>query len=96
MAEARFTPRAEQQIRDIWRHIAGDSRRAADGLLAQVRGKIAVAADNPAIGAMRPELGDGRRVLVVGSYLVVYEPHPDGILILTIVHGMREPKSWLD
>lgn len=52
--------------------------------------------DNPAMGVIRSDLGRDRRVLVIGSYLVVYEPHPVGILVLAVVHGMREPKNWFD
>ena len=96
MGNARYTPRAEKQIRDIWRYIASDSRSAADGVLAQIRSRIAIAVDNPAMGVIRPDLGRDRRVLVIGSYLVVYEPHPVGILVLAVVHGMREPKNWFD
>lgn len=96
VAKARSTPLAKRQIKDIWRYIAKDSSKAADNVVAQLRARIAIAAGSPAIGISRPEIGEARRLLVVGSYLVIYEPEPTGIVVLAVVHGMREPKSWLD
>lgn len=96
MAKARFTPRALEQFDDIWQFIARDNEPAADKFYWRVREHIALAAENPGIGAIRIPTHRNVRSLVVGSYLVFYEPEAGGILVLAIVHGMREPKSWLD
>ncbi len=35
------------------------------------------------------------RVLIEGRYIVIYEPQMEGILVVAIVHGMRDPEHWL-
>lgn len=95
MAKAEFSPRAEQDLEDIWFTIAGDSVTAADGLIRRLMGKIALAAEQPGMGAPRPELSPTARILIEGRYVAIYEPQADGVLILAIVHGMREPGTWL-
>lgn len=49
----------------------------------------------PFIGVARPELGREARILVEGRYVVIYEPQPDGIAVIAVVHGMRDPDTWL-
>jgi toxin ParE1/3/4 len=48
------------------------------------------------MGASRPELSPTARILVVGRYVIIHEPRPDGILTVAIVHGMRDPERWLN
>ena len=50
----------------------------------------------PLIGVARPELGPQVRILVEGRYVVIYEPQPDGVAIIAVVHGMRDPENWLN
>jgi toxin ParE1/3/4 len=50
----------------------------------------------PMIGAARPELGAQARILVEGRYVVIYEPQPDGIAVIAVVHGMRAMDNWLN
>lgn len=47
------------------------------------------------MGAARPELGAKARILVEGRYVVIYEPEPTGIAVVSMLHGMRDPDSWL-
>lgn len=54
-----------------------------------------LAATQPLMGAPRPELSPTARILVQGRYIAIYEPRPDGVLIVAVVHGMRDPESWL-
>lgn len=86
MAEAEFSPRAEQDLEDIWFAIAADNVTAADGVIGRIVAKATLAAGQPGMGAPRPELGRSCHDL---------RTPPGGILILAIVHGMREPGTWL-
>ena len=54
-----------------------------------------VAADMPGVGSPRPELSRTARILVEGRYVIIYEPMPYGILVVAVVHGMRNPENWL-
>ena len=95
MGKVRLTPRAEADLFDIWATIAADNVHAADLLVTRIMRKAALAADHPHMGAARPELSATARILVEGRYLAIYEPRPDGVLLIAVVHGMRDPDSWL-
>ncbi|KQS83935.1 plasmid stabilization protein [Rhizobium sp. Leaf453] len=83
-------------MRDIWRHIAADNEPAADRLFNRLFEKFQLAAQHPEMGSARPELGPTIRILVEGRYIAIYEPTSYGIEIVVVIHGMREPSSWLD
>lgn len=95
MAELTLTPRAEADLFEIWAMIAVDNARAADALFRRIMKKARLAAENPHMGAPRPELSATARILVEGRYLIIYEPQPNGVKIIAIVHGMRDPEGWL-
>lgn len=96
MAKAvRYTPRAEADLLEIWATIAQDSERAADQLVRRIAHKASLAADMPYMGAARTELGPKARILVEGRYVVIYEAEPDGVAIIAVVHGMRDPENWI-
>ncbi|UZX11407.1 type II toxin-antitoxin system RelE/ParE family toxin [Methylocystis sp. MJC1] len=95
MARVALTPAAESALFDIWATVALDNVRAADGLFQRIMKKARLAAENPLMGAPRPELGPNARILIEGRYLIIYEPAEDGVTIIAIVHGARAPESWL-
>ncbi|MBZ9771825.1 type II toxin-antitoxin system RelE/ParE family toxin [Mesorhizobium sp. CO1-1-8] len=95
MARYRFTPGASQDLRDIWHTIAADNEKAADKLLMRIFDKVELAAQHSRMGAARPDLSATARVLIEGRYIVIYEPQSDGVLVVAIVHGMRDPEHWL-
>ncbi len=90
-----LSPRAEQDIRDIWREIAQDNEPAADDLVYRLFNKFELASTQPQMGAARPELSQTARILIEGSYIVIYEPKPDGVFIVAVVYGGRNPVNWL-
>jgi toxin ParE1/3/4 len=47
------------------------------------------------MGVARPELSSTARILVEGRYIIIYEPMPFGVLVIAVVHGMRNPRNWL-
>ncbi len=75
--------------------IAADNIRAADGVYKRIMHKIEIAAEYPHMGALRPELSPTARILIEGRYLAIYEPQPDGVMVVAVVHGMTDPESWL-
>ncbi len=95
MAKLTLTPRAEADLFEIWATIAMDNVAAADKLFRRIMKKARLAAENPRMGAPRPELSPTARILVEGRYLIIYEPQPDGAKLIAIVHGMRDPEAWL-
>ena len=95
MASYRLTPRAQQDLRKIWRHIAADNEKAADQVVGRIFDKLELACRHPSMGVARPELSATARILIEGRYIVIYEPMDYGILAVAIVHGMRDPEHWL-
>ena len=94
MGVVTLTPRAEADLYDIWSNIAADNVAAADRLLGRIMHKLELAAGQPHMGTPRPELSPTARILVDGRYLTIYEPVSDGVLVVAVVHGMRDPENW--
>ena len=95
MAKFILSPRAEDDIRDIWHHIYRESPKSADALLARIYEKIERAAEYPFIGSPRTEIGLAARILVEGNYIIIYNPTDYGVFIVAIVYGSRNPEEWL-
>lgn len=45
------------------------------------------------MGVRRPDLGELARILVVGHYVIIYEPHDEHLLVVAIIHGARDLKQ---
>ncbi len=95
MGKLYITPRAKSNLNDIWSLIAADNMTAADGVYRRIMHKAQLAADNPYMGASRPELNSDARILIEGRYIIIYEPKSDGISIITVIHGMRNMENML-
>ena len=96
MAKYTLTLRAQQDLREIWLYIAEDNERAADRLLNRLLDKFELVAEHPEMGTARPALSPIARILIEGSYVVMYEPTSDGVESMGVVYGTRDPSSWLD
>ncbi len=96
MARVVYSPRAEQDLRGIWRDIADHNEAAADALLRRILDKAELSAEHPFMGPARPELSPTARLLIEGRYVVIYEPKPDGIFVVAVVYGPRDMSHWLD
>lgn len=95
MAKYILSPKAEEDLREIWHSIAPDNERAADALLTRILGKTELAAQQPFMGSPRPELSATARILIEGRYVAIYEPMPDGIFVVAVVYGPRDVENWL-
>jgi toxin ParE1/3/4 len=91
MTRSRFirTAQAEEDLIDIWSYIAADNARAADRLLDTLDEKSQLLADNPRLGAERPDIATGVRAWRVANYLILYREIGDGVEIVRYAHGAR-------
>jgi toxin ParE1/3/4 len=91
MTRGRFvrTAEAEEDLIDIWFYIAADNAHAADRLLDTLDEKSQLLADNPRLGAGRPDISPGMRLWRVGNYLILYREIGDGVEIVRYTHGAR-------
>jgi len=91
-----LTPRAKQDVNDIWDYIANDNIEAADRVLDALDNAMIRLATNPGIGHWRDELTDKRhRFLLVYSYLIVYRHATKPLQIIRVLHAARDVLSML-
>ncbi len=92
MADLFISHRAEDELRAIWRYIAADNPDAADRLLLRIDAKLQMLRAFPVIGPARDEVRPGCRMLVEGSYLLLYEydASNNAIEVVAIVDGRRD------
>jgi antitoxin ParD1/3/4/toxin ParE1/3/4 len=91
-----LTPRAKQDVNDIWDYIANDNIEAADRVIDALDNAMIKLAKNPGMGHRRDELTDKRhRFLLVYSYLIVYRHETKPLQIVRILHAARDVQSIL-
>lgn len=90
MADVRVSPRANADLEEIWLTVALDNQPAADRLLRGIGTKLELLAVFPEMGARRPDIAPSARLLVEGSYLVLYEIGPEGVEVVRVIHGARD------
>ena len=89
-----LTPRARQDLNDIWDYIANDNIEAADRVIDALDNAMIKLAKNPGIGHRRDELTDKRhRFLLVYSYLIVYRHETKPLQIIRVLHAARDVQS---
>ena len=90
MSRVTRRPHAEADILEIWGYIAEDSVVAADRWVDKLDEKFALWATQPMIGRARDELSPGIRSLAFGRYVVFFQPLPDGVDVVRVLHGSRD------
>jgi toxin ParE1/3/4 len=88
--------RAEQDLIEIWTYVATDSPIAADRLLDRIDAVCRRLAENPRMGAARPDLAPQLRHFVTGPYLILYREAGAGVEIVRVLHGARDLPGLLD
>lgn len=90
MGRIQRTPRADQDLEELWFFIAQDDPAAADRWLDTLEEKIGLFADNPLMGPARPDIARELRYHPVGNHLLLYRVIQGGIEIVRVVHGARD------
>ncbi len=93
------SPAAERDLEDIWLTIAADDSAAATRMVRAIGARIERLTQHPRLGPRRPDIRPTARMLVEGSYLVLYETHPatddgpvDEVEVVRVVDGRRNLK----
>ena len=89
MTRVVLTDSAKQDLLDVWLYIAADNPDAADRLLDEIDETLRLLAGAPGLGRARDDIAPGLRYFPIGSYLILYEALPDGIMVVRLVHGAR-------
>ena len=92
----RFTPNAWGQIDEIERYLLGESPLAARRFVNRVEEMAQAIAAHPELGVMTSSPPMRRVQLRPFPHLVFYEPHSQGLAVIGVLHGARDPGSMPD
>lgn len=85
-----LTLQAEQDIKDIWFHIARDNITAADNVIESFEQAFFKLTTNPNMGSIRKDLTDKSvRFWIVFSYYIIYTP-TNPLQILRVISSYRD------
>lgn len=86
----RLSSLAEQDLEEIWSYVAEDASPAtADQLIDAIMDRFELLAEQPRMGRLRPEFGEGVRSFTVENYVVYYR-HEGDVLVARVLHGRRD------
>ncbi len=96
-AELLWSPQALEDLMEIYVTIGLENADAAERIYTAIEGRVGLLSAFPRMGPRRPGIASTARMLVEGSYLVLYELHPDteegpveSVEIVRVVDGRRE------
>jgi len=96
MRSVEFSPRAEQDLLDIYEYIARDNLIAAGKMLGRIEGVVAKLAEFPGIGHRRRDVRDARHLFfTVRPYVIVYRHDPSALTVARVLHGARDIRQIL-
>ncbi|WP_305632155.1 type II toxin-antitoxin system RelE/ParE family toxin [Methyloversatilis sp.] len=90
MARVTLRPMAEADLLEIWTYIAEHSVAEADRWTDRLDDSLRLWATQPRMERARDELSPGIRSLAFDRYVVFFEPSPDGIDVVRVLHGSRD------
>lgn len=98
MAEAILSLEAFQDMQDIHGYIAMDDPDAADRVVSAFEKQVALLANQPELGLLKPKLRGLRLWPVTDfpNYLIFYRQREGRIEIVRILHGARDLPSILE
>lgn len=71
-------------------YIARDSPGRAISFVREIRARFREVGGRPLLFQLRPEIGDGARLAVVGHYAILFRVVGEVVRIERVVHGGRE------
>jgi toxin ParE1/3/4 len=97
MPTYRKTRRADEDLQEIYRYTRRTwGRDQAVRYLRGLEQRFTALADNPLAGLAREDLRPpGLRSFVHGSHVIFYQPQPDGVLIVRVLHGRQDVRAHL-
>ena len=89
MAVLNRTAQAEDDLIDIWLHIAQDNPAAADALLDALDDCSRLLATLPDMGPARDDIADGLQYFPHDNPLILYRCIKGGVQVVRDLHGAR-------
>ncbi|MDP3257293.1 MAG: type II toxin-antitoxin system RelE/ParE family toxin [Bosea sp. (in: a-proteobacteria)] len=91
----RVLPRAMSDITSIAAGIDAESPSAARKWLDELYRRFSHLGETPGMGPARPEVGRDVRLFPHGPYVILYRSGPGGVDVVRVIHGKRDPETWL-
>lgn len=89
----RLSALAERDLDEIWAYVAEDASPAtADRLVDAIVERFELLAEQPRMGRLRPEFGEGVRSFTVENYVIYYRYEGD-VLVARVLHGRRDQSA---
>ena len=93
MSEFVFHPSAIADLGEIWEYLASESLDAADRVREEIYEAIQSLVPFPYVGHARPDLTSRPlRFHVVREYVIAYAPDEKPLVVVSILHGRRNPR----
>ncbi len=83
------SPQYEQDIAEIWEHIAQHNADAADRVVVAIERSIELLSDFPGLGTPCPHLAPGLRRTLWQEYLIYYRLREGRLEVVRALHGRR-------
>jgi toxin ParE1/3/4 len=90
VSEPRISPRASEDLTEIWSYIADDSVENADSFIDKLYETMQVLSRQPGSGRHREELASGIQSFPFGRYIIFYRAVTSRIEIVRVLHGARD------
>ncbi len=90
MSQPRISPRASEDLTEIWSYIADDSLANADSFIDKLYETMQVLSRQPGSGRHREEIAPGIQSFPFGRYIIFYRAVTSGIEIVRVLHGARD------
>ncbi|MGB8472833.1 MAG: type II toxin-antitoxin system RelE/ParE family toxin [Candidatus Acidiferrum sp.] len=90
MSELRISPRASEDLLEIWSYIADDSETNADGFVDKIYETMELLVRQPGLGRRRDELSPAIQSFPVGRYVIFYRVRRNATEIVRVLHGARD------
>ena len=80
----------EGDLDDIAGYISQDNPQRAVTFIYEIRVKFHEIRHNPLLYQLRPDIGDGARMAIIGSYSILFRVTTDVVRIERVVYGGRD------
>jgi plasmid stabilization system protein ParE len=85
-----FSRWVESDLENISDYIAQDNPARAVSFIREIRSKIVQIGRQPLLHQLRPEIGEGARLAVVGRYVLLFRIVDETVRIERVVFGGRD------
>jgi toxin ParE1/3/4 len=90
VSQPRISPRASEDLTEIWSYIADGSVANADSFIDKLYETMQVLSRQPGSGRHREELAPGIQSFPFGRYIIFYRAVTGVIEIVRVLHGARD------